>query len=272
MDSWIWDQVGLELSDINVKGTIESEGGSKRGDNLSDESVEVSVSWSLNIKGSSADIVDGFIVKHDSNISVLEKRVSGEDGVVWFNNSGRDLWGWIDGETEFGFLTVIDRESLKEEGTETGSSTTTDGVENEETLKTSTLISEFSDSVKTEIDNFFTNGVMASSKVVSSIFFTRDQLFWMEELSVSTSSDFINDSWFEIKEDTSWDMFTSTSFTEESVEGIITTTNSLVRWHLAVWLDSVLKAEEFPTGITNLDTGLTDMDRNNFSHYIFKKF
>jgi len=186
--------------------------------------------------------------------------VSGEDGVVWFNNSGRDLWGWVDGETKFGFLTVIDRESLEEEGTESGSSTTTDGVENEETLKTSTLISKLSDSVETEIDDFFTNGVMSSGEVVSSVFFTRDQLFWMEELSVGTSSDFINNGWFEIEEHTSWDMFSSTSFTEEGVESIITTTNGLVRWHLSIRLDSVLKAEEFPTGITNLDTGLTDMD------------
>jgi len=30
MDSWVWHQVGLELSDIDVEGTIESEGGSER--------------------------------------------------------------------------------------------------------------------------------------------------------------------------------------------------------------------------------------------------
>jgi len=29
MDSWIWYKIGLEFSDIDVKGTIESEGGSK---------------------------------------------------------------------------------------------------------------------------------------------------------------------------------------------------------------------------------------------------
>jgi hypothetical protein len=55
-------------------------------------------------------------------------------------------------------------------------------------------------------------------------------------------------------------MFSSSSFTEESVECIITTTNGLVRWHLSIWLDSVLKAEEFPASVTNLNTGLTDMD------------
>ena len=85
-------------------------------------------------------------------------------------------------------------------------------------LETSTLISEFSNSVKDEIDNFFTNGVVTSGIVVGSIFFTSDQLFWMEELSVSTSTDFINDSWFQINKDGTWDVFASTSFGEKGVE------------------------------------------------------
>jgi hypothetical protein len=84
---------------------------------------------------------------------------------------------------------------------------------------------------------------MTSSEVVSSIFFTRNELFWVEELSVSTSSDFIDNSWFEIEEYTSWDVFTSTSFTEESVESIITTTDSFIRWHLSVRLDTVFETE-----------------------------
>ena len=71
MDSWIWDQVSLELSDIDVKGTIESEGGSQGGDNLSNESVQVGVGWSLNIKVSSADIIDGFVIEDNGNISVF---------------------------------------------------------------------------------------------------------------------------------------------------------------------------------------------------------
>ena len=29
MDSWVWDQVSLELGNIDVKGTIESEGSSE---------------------------------------------------------------------------------------------------------------------------------------------------------------------------------------------------------------------------------------------------
>jgi len=33
--------------------------------------------------------------------------VGRKDGVIWFNNSGRDLRGRIDGETDFGFFTII---------------------------------------------------------------------------------------------------------------------------------------------------------------------
>ena len=169
MDSWVWHQVGLELSNINVQSTIESEGGSEGGDDLRDESVQVGVGWSLDIEVSSADIIDGLVIKDDSDIGVLKKRVSGENGVIWLNNGGGDLWGWVDGETELGFLTVIDGKSLEEERSKTGSGTSTDGVEDEETLESSALIGELSDSVEAEIDDLLTNGVMSSGEVVGGI-------------------------------------------------------------------------------------------------------
>jgi hypothetical protein len=33
VDTWIWDQVGLELIEINVEGAIKAQGGSDGGDN-----------------------------------------------------------------------------------------------------------------------------------------------------------------------------------------------------------------------------------------------
>jgi len=79
MDTWVWDQIGLEFGDIDVEGTIETEGSGKGGDNLSDKSVQVGVGWSLDIELTSADIVDGLVVEHDSDISVLKEGVGGED-------------------------------------------------------------------------------------------------------------------------------------------------------------------------------------------------
>jgi hypothetical protein len=86
VDSGIWHKVGLELSDIDIEGSVESEGGSQGGDDLSDQSIQVGVSGSLDVEVSSADIVDGFVVQHDADIGVLEEGVGGEDGVVGLND------------------------------------------------------------------------------------------------------------------------------------------------------------------------------------------
>jgi len=260
MDSWVWHQVSLELSDIDVEGTIESEGGGKGGDNLGDESVQVGVGWSLNIEVSSADIVDGLIIEHDGDISVLKEGVGGEDGVVWLNNGGGDLWGWVDGESELGFLSVVNGESLEEERSETGSGTSTDGVEDKESLETSALIGELSDSVEAEINNLLTDGVVTTGEVVGGIFLTRDELLGVEKLSVGASSDLIDDGGLEIEEDSAGDVLASTSLGEEGVESVVTTTDSLIGRHLTVRLDTVLEAEELPAGVTDLDTSLTDVD------------
>ena len=91
----------------------------------------------------------------------------------------------------------------------------------------------------------------------------------MEELSVGSGSDFIDDSWFKIEEDSSGDVLSSSGFGEEGVEGIITTTDSFVGGHLSVRLNSVFEAEQFPASVTNLDTSLTNVNGDNLSHVCF---
>ena len=115
MDTGVRHQVSLELSHIDVEGTIESERGSEGRDDLGDQSVQVGVGGSLDVEVSAADIVDGLVVEHDGDIGVLKEGVSGEHGVVGLNNSGGDLGGGVHGEAELGLLTVIDGESLEEE-------------------------------------------------------------------------------------------------------------------------------------------------------------
>jgi hypothetical protein len=55
-------------------------------------------------------------------------------------------------------------------------------------------------------------------------------------------------------------VLSSTSLREEGVEGVVSSSNSLIRGHLTVRLDTVFETEEFPTGVTYLDTGLTNVD------------
>jgi len=260
MDTWIWNQVSLELGHIDVESTIEAERGGERGDNLSDEAVKVGVGWALDVEGAAADVVDGLVVKHEGNIGVLEEGVSGEDGVVWLNNSGGDLWGWVDAEIKLGLLSVVNGETLEKEGTETGTSSSTDGVEDTESLETSAVVGKLADAVEAKVDDFLSDGVVATGVVVSSVLLASNKLLRVEKLTVGSSADLIDNGWLEIDEDSARDVLSGTSLREEGVESIITTTDGLVRWHLAVRLDTVLKAVKFPAGITDLDTSLTNVD------------
>ena len=66
---------------------------------------------------------------------------------------------------------------------------------------------------------------MSSSEVVSSIFFPRNELLWMEKLTVSTSTNFVDNGRLEINEDSPRDMLPSTSLAKESIERIVCNTN-----------------------------------------------
>ena len=130
------------------------------------------------------------------------------------------------------------------------------------------VVGQLTDAVQAQVDDFLTDSVVTTGEVVGGIFLTGDELLGMEQLSVGTSADLIDDGGLEIEEDGTGNVLASTSLREEGVESIVTTANGLVGRHLAIRLNTVLKAEELPAGVTNLDTGLTDVDRNDFSHCV----
>jgi len=266
VDPWVGDQVGLELGEIDVESTVEPERGGDGGDDLTDEPVEVGVGWSLDVEVPSADVVDGFVVDHESTVGVFEGGVRGQDGIVGFNDSSGNLRSWVNSKLELGFLSIVNREPLHQKRSETRTSTTTKRVEEEKSLKTSTLIGKFSDPVENQIDELFSDGVVTTSVVVGGIFFTSDQLLWMEQLPVGSGPNLVDNGWFKINENSPWHVFAGTSLREKGVEGVVTTSDSFIRRHLTVWLDAVLEAVELPAGITDLSTGLTDVNRDDFTH------
>jgi len=197
---------------------------------------------------------------------VLKERVSRQHGVVGLNDGGGHLRRGVDGEAELRLLAVVDGEALKEERAETGSGTATNGVEDEEALETSALVSKLADSVEAEVNDLTADGVMATGEVVGGILLAGDELLGMEELAVGSSADLIDDGGLEIEEDGAGHVLAGTGLREEGVESIVSASDGLVRGHLAIGLDSVLEAEELPAGVTDLDTGLSDVDGNDFTH------
>jgi len=266
VDTRVRHQVGLELSHIHVQSTVESEGSGQGGDNLSDQSVQVGVGGSLDVQVTTADIVQSLVVDLVGHIGVLQQGVDTQHGVVGLDNGGRDLGAAPDGEGDLGLLTVIDGQSFHHQRTQTGSGTTTDGVVDEESLQAGTVVGKLSESVQAQVDDFLTDGVVTTGEVVRGILLTRDQLFRVEELTVGTGSDLIDNGGLQIDEDGTGNVLSGTSFGEKGVESVIATTDGLVGRHLPIRLDTVFQTEQLPACVTDLDTGLTDMNADGVTH------
>lgn len=88
---------------------------------------------------------------------------------------------------------------------------------------------------------------MATGEVIGSVFFAADELLGVEQLAVSSGPHFVNDGGLKIYEDGPRDVLPCAGFTEEGVESIITSTDSLIAGHLAIMLQKEnrgLEAEE----------------------------
>jgi hypothetical protein len=192
--------------------------------------------------------------------------VDTQHGVVGLDNGGGNLGAAPHGEGDLGLLAVVNTEALEQQAAETGASATTDGVVKKETLETSAIVSQLADAVEDKVDNFLTDGVVATGEIVASILLAGDQLLGVEQLAVGTGADLINDGGLQIDEDGTGNVLASTSLREKGVERVITATDGLVGGHLAIRLDTVLEAEKLPAGVTDLDTGLADMDADSFTH------
>ena len=191
VDTWVGDQVGLELCQVDVEGTVEPERGSDGAYNLTNQSVQVGVGWSLNIEITPADVVDGLVVDHEGAVGVFQCGVGGQNRVVGFNNSGGNLWSWVDCELKLGLFAVVDTETFHQKGGETRPGATAETVEDQETLETGTLVGQLPDSVQDKVNDFFANGVVTSCVIVGGVLLAGDQLFRMEQLSVGASAHFI---------------------------------------------------------------------------------
>ena len=158
---------------------------------MSDQTVEVGVGWPLDIEVPAADIVNGLVVDHKGTVGVLQGGVGGKDGVVRLNDGSGDLWGRVDRKFKLGLLSVVNGETLHEKGGKARASATTKGVEDQESLETSALISKLTDPIQDEINNLLSNGVVTTSIVVGSILLASDKLLRVEQLAVGTSANLV---------------------------------------------------------------------------------
>lgn len=153
-------QVCLELVQINVEGAVETKGCGNRGDDLRDETVQVGEAGRGDSEPLLADVVNGFVVNHERAVRVLESGVSRQDGVVGFNDGVSHRRRGVHAELELGLLAIVRRQTLENESTEAGASSTTERVEDEEALEAVTVVCKTADLVHDGVDHLFAHGVV----------------------------------------------------------------------------------------------------------------
>ena len=93
---------------------------------------------------------------------MLESRVGRQNGVVGLNYGAGELWSRVYTELELGLLSVVSRESLKEQGTKAGSSSSTERVEDKESLQSRAVVRQPSQLVHDRINELLANSVMST--------------------------------------------------------------------------------------------------------------
>jgi hypothetical protein len=122
---------------------------------------------------------------------VLQSGVSGQDGVIGLHDGSGYLGSWVHSKLQLGLLAVVDTEPLHEQGGESGASTATKAVEDEEALESSTLVSQLTDTIQNQVDDLLTNGVVTTGVVIGCILLSGDKLLRVEQLAVGACSDLI---------------------------------------------------------------------------------
>lgn len=115
-----------------------------------------------------------------------------ENRVIWLDNRCGGLGSGVNAELQLALLAIVDGETLHQESSKTGSSSTTERVEDQETLETRAVIRNAANSVKNLINQLLANSVMATSIVVGSVLFASDHVLWVEKAAVGTSANLVD--------------------------------------------------------------------------------
>ena len=79
-------KVGLELVQINVERTVETQRRGDRADDLGDQAIEVLVVGPGDILAATADVINRFVIDKKRAVSVLNGAVGREDSVIGLND------------------------------------------------------------------------------------------------------------------------------------------------------------------------------------------
>ncbi len=201
METWEWHHVDGQLAEIGVELSWETQAGGDTGHDGGNQVIQVSVGWGGELQSTHADIVKSLVIDTEGLVGVLNQLMDGEGGVVWLDNGVGNLWRWDDGEGGHHTIWELLTDLGDQKRTHTGTSSTTEGVGDLETLEAVTSLSLATDNVEDLVNKLGTLSVMTLGPVVTGTGLTEDKVVWAEELTEWTSADGVHGSWLQVDED-----------------------------------------------------------------------
>lgn len=195
------NHVDGQLPQVRVQLTGETQAGGDTGHDSGDEVVQVAVGGVVELKGPHADVVEGLVVDTEGLVRVLNELVNGEGGVVGLDNGVGDLGRRHDGEGGHHAVGELLTDLGDQEGTHTGTGTTTKGVGDLEALKAVAALGLTTDNVENLVDQLGTLSVVTLRPVVTSTRLAEDEVVRTEELSEGTGADGVHCTGLQIDED-----------------------------------------------------------------------
>mmetsp|Transcript_52658 Transcript_52658/g.60242 ORF Transcript_52658/g.60242 Transcript_52658/m.60242 type:complete len:429 (-) Transcript_52658:3488-4774(-) len=266
METGEGDQVNSQFSQIGVQLTGESQTTGNTRHSGGDQMVQITIGGGGQFQGSETDIVQGFVIDNLDLIGVLDQLMDGEGGVVGFNDGIRDLGGGEDRESFHDSVGVFFSDLGDQQSTHTGSGSSSEGMADLESLQAIATFGFLSDDIEDGVDQLSTFGVVTLSPVISSTSLSENEVIGSEETTERSSTDGIHGSGFQVHQDGSGDISSTSSFVVENVDSLQLQIG--VTMVGASGIDTMFIRNNFPELGTNLVTALSSLNVNDFSHFV----
>lgn len=148
---------------------------------------------------------------------MLNQLVNGEGGVVGLDNGVGDLGGRNNGESGHHTVGEFLTDLGDQEGTHTGTGTTTQGVSDLETLEAVTSLSLTADNIDNVVNQLSTLSVVTLGPVVTSARLAEDEVVGTEKLTERTGTDGVHGTRLEVNQDGTGNIFVTGGLMKKSI-------------------------------------------------------
>ena len=83
----IGNEIRLKLCQIRVERSVVAQTGCCGRHHLGHDAIQIQIARSLDLQLSATDVPHGLVVQHEVHVNILQKGVSGEHGIVRFNDA-----------------------------------------------------------------------------------------------------------------------------------------------------------------------------------------